>query len=468
MKFQPTIPLASAFLLVQAQVPAPVRAPIPETAPLAAAAPEDPGPAMIPGSLEAINYRLLTSATRIDFQGTALAPGASGKAKIKTLEGVSTIKAKFEHLPDATAFGSACLTYVLWGVSPEGRAANLGELQVKKGKASLKVTEQLPAFGLMVTAEPYFAVTRPSDAVVLKNAIGRKTAGKVELVDARLELVPQKQYVADLAAAPAPGGDAGADPPMLQARQAVRIAQGAGAAAYAKDALGKAELYLQQSEAGEGGKGRLMTARSATQSAEEARILAVRGRQAEQETLTARLAQARLEEARQEAARAAQAKEEAVKQAETSLQENAGLRSQLIAQLNGIMATKATARGLIVSMSGVLFKTGQATLVPAAREKLAKVAGILATHKGLRIEADGFTDSTGPAQLNEKLSESRAQAARDFLVSQGVAPEVIVSRGFGADHPIAGNDTEAGRQENRRVELVVSGEGLTAPAPDQP
>jgi outer membrane protein OmpA-like peptidoglycan-associated protein len=132
-----------------------------------------------------------------------------------------------------------------------------------------------------------------------------------------------------------------------------------------------------------------------------------------------------------------------------------------MAQLSGILQTKATARGLIVSMSGVLFKTGQANLVPEAREKLAKVAGILATHKGLRIEADGFTDSTGTATTNEKLSASRAQAARDFLVGQGVPADAIVSRGFGADRPIAGNDTAEGRQENRRVELVVSGEGIT-------
>ena len=467
MKSYLTIPLASAFLLAQAQVPAP--APIPVSAPAMASAQADPGPAMVQGSVEAINYRLLTSATRIDFQGTGLAPEAMGRAKVKTSDAVSTIKAKFAHLPDATAFGSACLTYVLWGVSPEGRATNLGELQVRKGKAHIKVTEQLPAFGLMVTAEPHFAVTRPSDAVVLKNAIGRKTAGKVELVEAKLELMPQKQYVASLAAAPAPAGNAGAGMPMLQARQAVRIAQGAGAGSYAKEALGKAELYLQQSEADEGGgKNRVMTARSATQSAEEARVLAFRGRQAEEEAAATRVAQAKLEEARQEAARAATAKEEALKQAQSSQQENEGLRSRLMAQLSGILQTKATARGLIVSMSGVLFKTGQATLVPAAREKLAKVAGILASHKGLRIEADGFTDSTGTAQLNERLSESRAQAARDFLVRQGVSPDAIVSRGFGEDRPIADNSTAAGRQENRRVELVVSGEGLTAPAPDQP
>jgi outer membrane protein OmpA-like peptidoglycan-associated protein len=134
-----------------------------------------------------------------------------------------------------------------------------------------------------------------------------------------------------------------------------------------------------------------------------------------------------------------------------------------MAQLNGILETRATARGLIVNMSGVLFKPGKATVLPEAREKLAKIAGILATHKGLKIEADGFTDSTGSGEFNARLSEDRATAVRDFLVHQGVSSDAIESKGFGDGNPIASNDTESGRRENRRVELVVSGEGITAP-----
>jgi outer membrane protein OmpA-like peptidoglycan-associated protein len=461
MKFYRNLPLAAMLLLAQP--------PVPFTMPAAPApALADPAPGSAQGTVASINYRLLASATRIDFHGTTLAPEATGQAKVKTKDGISTIKAKFSHLPAASTFGEACLTYVLWAVSPEGQTANLGELQVQGGKGKLKVTEQLPDFGLMVTAEPYFAVTRPSDAVVLKNAIGRKTKGDVEVVEAKLSLVPQRQYGLDLAAAPPPVGNPEAALPMLQARQAVRIALGAGAASYAKEPLGKAQNYLQQSEAGEGGaKGTLMSARSATQSAEEARLMAVHGKQAEQEAMVQKLAQAKLEQAKAEAATAAAAQEAALKEAQATTKENEDLRTQLMAQLNGIMETKATARGLIVSMSGVLFRTGQAKLVPAAREKLAKVAGILASHKGLKIEANGFTDSTGREEINARLSESRAQAARDFLVSQGVAPEAIVSKGFGAEHPIADNGTVSGRQENRRVELVVSGEGLTPPEPSE-
>jgi outer membrane protein OmpA-like peptidoglycan-associated protein len=416
-------------------------------------------------SIEAMNYRLLNASTRIEFQGTALLPAATGKAKVKTREGISTIKAKFEHLPAASTFGEACLTYVLWAVSPEGQTANLGELQVKKGTSKVMATEQMPAFGLMVTAEPYFAVTRPSDAVVLKNTLGKDTKVKVELVEAKLELVPIRQYAMNLAAAPV-ATEPQTDLSMQQAHQAVRIAQGAGAATYAKDALARATDYLQQTQPGQGDvKGRAMAARSATQSAEEARVLAERGQRMELEASARKLTEEKLEQARQEAAQATLAKEQAVTQAKLAENDNETLRAQLMEQFNGILETKATARGLIVSMSGELFRTGQSTLEPEAREKLAKVAGILATHKGLRIEADGFTDSTGTAAINERLSASRAQAARDFLVSQGVPADAIVTRGLGAEHPVAGNDSAEGRQENRRVELVVSGEGLTdAPA----
>ena len=206
MKLLRALPLASAFLLAQAQVPMPappMPAPPEPTlmhVPAAPPAPE-PGPAdqastMVKGSLEAINYRLLTSATRIAFQGTDVAPEANGMAKVKTRDGISTIKAKFANLPAASTFGEACLTYVLWAVSPEGETANLGELQVKKGKSKLTVTEQLPSFGLMVTAEPYFAVARPSDAVVLtvstpsfsgrrSRAVARRRSSKAERICGR-------------------------------------------------------------------------------------------------------------------------------------------------------------------------------------------------------------------------------------------------------------------------------------------
>jgi outer membrane protein OmpA-like peptidoglycan-associated protein len=127
------------------------------------------------------------------------------------------------------------------------------------------------------------------------------------------------------------------------------------------------------------------------------------------------------------------------------------------------METRDTARGLIVNMSGVLFATGQSDLRPAAREKLAKISGILLAHPDLRLSVEGYTDSTGSSAFNQTLSEQRAAGARDYLVSQGVAADSIVSSGYGSAKPVASNDTASGRQSNRRVELVVTGDSIKAP-----
>jgi outer membrane protein OmpA-like peptidoglycan-associated protein len=141
-------------------------------------------------------------------------------------------------------------------------------------------------------------------------------------------------------------------------------------------------------------------------------------------------------------------------------QDQAALRQQLLDQLNSILQTRDTARGLIVNMSDVLFDTARYTLKPGAREKLAKVSGIILGHPGLKIAVEGHTDSVGGDEYNMKLSDNRAAAVRDFLVEQGVPPAVVTSQGFGKTMPVADNSTAAGRQQNRRVELVVSGEIL--------
>jgi outer membrane protein OmpA-like peptidoglycan-associated protein len=129
-----------------------------------------------------------------------------------------------------------------------------------------------------------------------------------------------------------------------------------------------------------------------------------------------------------------------------------------VLQLNTILRTQDTARGLIVNMSDILFDTGQYSLKPGAREKLAKISGIVLAYPTLRLEVEGHTDSVGTDQLNMLLSENRATSVRDFLIHEGMAPTSIASRGFGKSQPVATNDTTAGRQQNRRVELVVSGD----------
>jgi outer membrane protein OmpA-like peptidoglycan-associated protein len=142
-------------------------------------------------------------------------------------------------------------------------------------------------------------------------------------------------------------------------------------------------------------------------------------------------------------------------QAET---EKSQLRAQLLLQFNAILQTRDTARGLIVNMSDVLFDTAKYSLRPAAREKLARVAGILAGHPGLRMQIEGYTDSVGGDEYNQQLSEHRAGSVRDYLTGAGIAATSVTAKGFGKSEPVASNDTSAGRQLNRRVELVVSGE----------
>ena len=448
-------PWKMSFLIAALTLGAQTPVPAPETVPLYRVT-------VIQSSAKAINYRSLKSSTKIDFTGTVLAPAAAGMAKISSEMPATQIKAKFEGLPVPTQFGPEYLTYVLWAVSPEGRASNLGEIPLKKGKGSLKVSESLQAFALIVTAEPYFAVTQPSDVVVLENAVRKDTKGNIELLSARFDLLKRGQYHMEAMPTEATPMDKGTPLAIYEARNAVTIARNSGAHSYAAEALGKAENLLAQSESKEGSKkDKIMAARESIQCAEDARLIAVKRQETEFLENERRQAQAKIDQAREETARAEAERVTADKSRLAAMHDNSNLRVQLLNQLNGILQTRATARGLIVNMSGVIFQTGKAVLLPAAREKLSKIAGLILAHPGLKLESEGYTDSTGSDEVNLRLSEKRAQAARDFLVAQGVSPEAIVHRGMGKASPIDSNDSASGRQNNRRVELVVSGVGLT-------
>lgn len=438
---------------------------------------------VVQGSAKAINYRDLKSSTKIDLKGTALLPHASGVATIKSKGGVIHIIAKVKDMPVASTFGGEFLTYVLWGVSVEGRATNLGEMVLKNGKCKLEVTEQLQTFGLVVTAEPYFAVSQPSDAVVMENAIRRDSKAQFELIDAKFELLKRGQYTLNLASTEPIVMDKKTPFVLYQARNAVRIAQAAGAGSYAPEAFEKAQGYLRQSEAeGTKKKVRVMMAREAVQRSEDARLISMQRHRSENAAFESRVAQDKIAVAKNEALLATTAKDAALvqtkaakiesqslhtelkerdQQAKASENENQDLRVELRERLSSILQTRATARGLVMNMSGVLFQNGKTALLPAAREKLAKIAGILSAHKGLKITVEGYTDSVGSEALNMRLSEKRAENTRQFLISQGLLADSIVSRGFGMENPIASNDAEAGRRENRRVEMVISGMGVT-------
>jgi outer membrane protein OmpA-like peptidoglycan-associated protein len=480
---------------------------------------------------KAINYRHLSGPTEIDFRGTVLMPFAKGQARVESKRGAIRIQAQFEKLEPATRFGPEFLTYVLWAVSPEGRADNLGEVLVEGSKSKLDVTAQLQAFALIVTAEPYFAVTQPSEVVVLENIVRPDTLGSVEEMDAKFDLLQRSQYTfVQGNSKPAPM-DSRTPFGLLEARNAVQIAKGAGAEKYASDSFQKAAQLLQQAESSLSHKGDKkqieMSAREAVQTAEDARAITAKRREeerlaqeraaaaereanakakaeaAERATLQAQLAAERAarEKAEAEAARAAalvqqqaaqaaaensrlaaeQASrektaaetarasalaqqqaaqadaEKARKAAEQAETEKADLRARLLAQLNTILQTRDSARGLIVNMSDVLFDTGSYTLKSGAREKLAKISGILLAHPGLTLQIEGHTDSVGSDEYNQQLSDRRAGSVQEYLVQAGVPAGSVTAIGFGKMEPVASNDTAEGRQLNRRVELVVNG-----------
>jgi outer membrane protein OmpA-like peptidoglycan-associated protein len=493
-------------------------------------------------AVPAVNYRPRRGDTELDMIGTALMPRARGEIEVRGKSGYMEIDGDFDRIEPPTRFGAEYLTYVMWAVTPEGRAVNLGELQIEDER-HVRVTTDLQAFGLIITAEPYFAVTQPSDVVVMENALKNGTEGRIETIEARYELLKRGSYLMNqdyaqlrLKAPEAP--EPGARSDLAQARNAVALARLAGANEYAADTYAKAEGLLREAEDARqrrrSGNTVQQPARQAVQTAEDARIIALQRREeefqareralaaqreaealararaeedarlraeadraqaeaarlaAERQRLDAEAAKmaadrakadaerARLEAERErlaaEAARAAaesqaqaaraaaesqaQAAREAALQAE---REKAELRDQLREQLNVILETRETARGLIVNLSDVLFDFDKATLRPGAREKLAKVAGIILAHPGLKADAEGHADAIGTDDYNQRLSERRAESVRSFLVQEGIAAEAVSATGFGESRPVATNGTASGRQQNRRVELVVSGEPI--------
>jgi outer membrane protein OmpA-like peptidoglycan-associated protein len=199
-------------------------------------------------------------------------------------------------------------------------------------------------------------------------------------------------------------------------------------------------------------------AEQAKAEAEAARQAALQQQQQAEAARQAAVAQQQQLAAEADKARAAAAEADRLRQ--QAEKDKADLRAKLLQQLNSVLETHDTARGLIANMGDVLFETGKYELKPEARERLARVSGILLAYSSLKVAIEGHTDSTGSDEFNQRLSEQRAEAVRDYLVSQGVAAGGITARGFGSMQPVASNDTAEGRQHNRRVELVLSGDAI--------
>jgi len=441
--------------------------------------------------LDAVNYLHRSGSTSINFEGTPLLPRAQGEAKVTSLRGGITIEAKFKGLTPANGFGKEYLTYVLWAISADGRPQNLGEVLPDNDKNSIRVTTSFQSFGMIVTAEPYFSVSQPSDVVVLQNAIRQdKTEGAKSNLDpiTRNMRSPLEIY---------------------EAHNAYAYAMSVGADKYAADIMQEATTDLKNADdidANKKGdrKMEITFARQVVQRSEDARLVTLRKQaaerqrnadlakdqaqqqaaqsalQAQQSQLAAQEAQLAKEKADADRARAeaeAAAARARAAEASKSADDANAIREKLRVQLNSVLATSESARGLIVNMSDVLFDTGKYTLKPDTKISLAKVAGILQAYPGLKLQVEGYTDSVGGDDYNQKLSENRAGSVKDFLVSQGVSIDNITAAGYGKTHPVADNATSQGRAQNRRVNLVVSGDAIgihgesspdAAPAPATP
>jgi len=463
---------------------------------------------------KAVNYRHRGGSTTVDMAGTDLMPEIRGRAKVESKNGRLQINVDLSRMGSPRKIGPQFLTYVLWAITPEGRANNLGEIVPDdNGKSSVDVTTDLQAFGLIVTAEPYFSVTRPSNEIVAENIIRKETKGFEEAIDARFDMLEGGQYTIDMPADQLPSATAEGKTPLtlLEARNAVAIAKAAGAAEYAPDSLQKAQDYLNRAEdylSRKQGKTPIGTAaRGATQMAEDARVLSLRRKEAERIAKEKQMmldrqqkaeadarasaeaeakanaqaeedarrrsqaeadraaaekaqAEAQLQQAQADAARNAALAEEQKAQAaaQEAIRQKEEMRQRLLTQLNQVLETRDTPRGLVVSMPDVLFDSGSYTLKPAARERLARISGIVLAYPDLRLEIEGHTDSIGSDSYNQTLSEKRAASVRDYLVDNNVSINNVIARGLGKGNPVADNGSAAGRKLNRRVEMIVSGD----------
>jgi outer membrane protein OmpA-like peptidoglycan-associated protein len=469
--------------------------------------PATPASDQVSKSTTAVGYQVGGGSTTVLLKGTSLMPQANGEAKVEAKTGITNIEVKVTGMGMASKLGTEFLTYVLWAVSPDGRTGNIGEIRTDNaGKGELKTTTQSQTFSLIITAEPYLAVRQPSELVVLENETKKGTKGKIFPIN-DYKLMKRAQYqkmgnpmglTLDLKNVPLE---------MYEARNAVEIAKDRKADKYAGEIFSKAESSLKMAEnaltAKKDKKEIISTARQAIQFSEDARALSVQRQEAERiaKEKADAAAQAKAAAEAKAAKEAAEAKrkadEEASRQAELaaareaqmkaeaetaamkakaeqdaiaakerqareaaakSEQEKQALRASLLEQLNRILDTRDTDRGLVVNMADVLFDTGKYTLRQEAREKLARLSGVVLAHPGLKLEVEGHTDSTGSDDFNQKLSEQRASTTRGYLIEQGLPEGNISSKGFGKTMPVADNSTAAGRQKNRRVEIIVSGE----------
>ena len=462
-------------------------------------------------SVDAVNYQYRAGPTTIDFHGTVLLSKGKGEAIVEPRRGRTEVDARFSNLAAPTRFGREYLAYVLWAISPEGAPHNLGEIVPDvSDHGHLRVTTDLQVFGLIVTAEPYSSVREPSDVVVLENQVRPDTVGRVQPIQAKYELMPRGHYTWNVqeslenAVTGAPKVSMPQYEALLelyQAQNAIGVARAANAEQYAPDILAKAQQALERAQRLQSTKTNaslvVQSAREASQTAEDARTIAERRKNSDQlaqaraEAVQAQQGKERAEAAAHQAEAAAQqaradaarAQAETERAARTEVEASAAhlyaeqaqadriqatsapgpeearpqqssqtqSRAQLLERINGVMPARDTPRGLVVAVSDSDFD--RMALRSAATHALARLGGILASQPGLQVAVEGHTDSTS----SEAIWSRRAVEVRNALIAAGLPANQVYSQDFGNSRPLASNATAAGRQENRRVEIVISG-----------
>ena len=416
------------------------------------------------------NYRERRKSDLI-FRATPVISTGEGSVQVEYQNGNADISADVKRLPPPALLGPYT-TYVLWALTPDGRASNEGVLTGPDGgSGSLQTQHAASQFALIVTAEPHFAVSAPSTMVVLYN-VGKDVRGaetKIASLFERADYAALKRIeVAD-------------ERPieLVQAEYSLTIAAAAGAKEFVPNQYSAAEAKLLAARAGWTSKksadrnGARGIAREAVILGEDARRAGLVARadsdtRAQREAAAEAAAAAERERAAQAAAEQQRATEVAIERAarlaaqEADARARAEARAQLLNRLNAVLPTRESERGLVSEIGGVQFATATANLNPPARESLARFSGIVASYPELRFTIEGHTDNVGSDLTNNELSLRRAISVRDYLMSLGVPAASIEVQGYGPYRPVADNVSADGRARNRRVEIVLSGGILVA------
>jgi flagellar motor protein MotB len=456
---------------------------------------------------KAINYGYLSAPTSINFAGTPLLPDAKGDAAIEPRRGATSITAHFSNVPPPTRFGPQYLTYVVWAISPDGRPQNLGELMLDaSNKGTLRTSAPMQTFALIVTAEPYYAVTQPSDVVVMENQVGPNTIGKVEEVNATYELLPRKPYTYDPEAhataasgrTPVSKREYDSIVALYQALNAIQIAEAQHAGRYAPERLARARELYNQARAYPPSQSKevVSMAREATQIAEDSRAIALRRaaeerdaqRQLQQQPPAApparepapppRTSQVEPERTTAPPEQSYEANRSRVVPPSTAVQapeqpdaemtsdqpsiavnpdqfrghspEKTQNRARLVSALRRYFETRDTPRGVIVTIREPLAAS------PTLPSYLQQLAATIQPYDNIHLNVEANSAEANDVAATQRQAETMRQA----LIAAGVPPAIIIARGNGNARPLASNATAAGRSENQRIEIVIAGDAI--------